>query len=758
MQLLSYEAMYDDGICEIEPGLYSKTFRFSDINYQTARLDEQEDTFYRYCEILNTIEPPLHWQISIVDRRIDRDEFRSSMFMAMVGDNHDVYRREMNEMLAEKALESENSLIREKYVTLTMPANSYELAKDLLNRMEADVTGHFKTLGCDVQLMNGLQRLELLHTITRPGDPFRFQYDELVYSGLTTKDIIAPNSLDFSDKRSFVMDGKLGQVLILRDLPATLSDQLLTLITALPIDLVVSIHLDKVPQGSAVELVKRKLAWMEGEQSTAQEKASQKGRDPFLAVPQEIKRRYQAAEDLLDLLETKNQRMFRSTLLIYTYADTPEKLNENIIQISSIAAQKSCTVKPLDYQQKAAFNSILPLGKNHIKIERTLTTGAAAIFIPFTTQELYQLGGMYYGQNALSHNMIFFSRYMLKSANGFILGTPGSGKSFAAKRETISVLLNDPNADVIVIDPEREYTSVAQGFDGEVIHISAGSPNHLNPMDITDNYADDDNPLLLKSEFILSLVDLIAGGRAGLTQQEQSIASRACSLCYRKYFAHPDREPIPTLTDFYEVLKAQPEPEAQNLALSLELYIEGALSTFAHRTNVNTSKRFVVYDVRDLGKKLRTLGMLIVLDQIWNRITRNREIGKRTWVYIDEVQLLLSNEYCSNYFFELWTRSRKWGCIPTGITQNVETLLLSDNARRMLSNSDFIMMLNQAQPDRVELSGLLNMSSVQLSHVTNTEPGHGLLFAGKSIIPFVDNFPTNTELYRMMTTKIEEVV
>ena len=756
-QCLAYEALYDDGLCEIEEGLYSRTFKFSDINYQSARQEEQEGTFDQYCEILNSIEPPLHWQINIVDRSINPEKFRSSMFLRMAGDEEDRYRREMNEMLADKALEGENSILRDKYLTLSAPADSYETAKAILGRFEADFANQFKNLGCDIQPLTGAQRVELLQSITRPEDPFLFSYEEMLYAGLRTKDFVSPTSLDFSDRRYFRLGDKFAEVLILRDLPATVSDQLLTMLTALPLDMVISLHLDKIAQGDALEMVKKKLAWMEGEQSAAQEKAFQKGRDPNMAIPQEIRRRYRAAEDLLDKLSNQNQRLFRSTVLIYTYADTLEQLNENILQISGIAAQKSCTVKPVDFQQQEAFNSILPLGKNHLHLERTLTTAAAAVFIPFTTQELYQMGGMYYGQNAMSHNMIFFSRYNLKAANGVIVGSPGSGKSFCAKREIINVLLNDPNADVIVIDPEREYTALAQGLSGEIIHISAGSAAHLNPMDISENYADDDNPLLLKSEFLLSLIDLIAGGHMGLTQQEQSIASRVCALTYAPYFSHPEKNPVPTLRDYWAVLKDQPEPEAQSLALSLELYIDGALSVFAHRTNVDTGKRFVVYDIRDLGSKLRTLGMLIVLDQVWNRITQNRQIGKRTWLYVDEFQLLLTNEYCSNYFFELWSRARKWGAVPTGITQNVETLLLSDNARRMLSNSDFILMMNQAQPDRVELARLLNMSNKLLSHVSNVEPGHGLLFAGSSIIPFVDSFPQNTELYRMMTTKIEEV-
>lgn len=754
---IDYIRMFEDGICEVESGLYSITLKISDINYQTARRDEQIDIFSKYCEILNTLEEPLHYQITIDNRNIDKDDFKANMFLKMVGDTEDDYRNVMNEMLADKALEGENSIIREKFITISTTATTFEHAKAALSRVEADYSGHFKSLGCDVVMLNGTQRLELMQSLTRPYEPYRLSYEQLIYSNLTTKQVIAPMSFDFSDKRHFVVGDYYGQVLLIRDYPATMSDQLLSRLTDLPIDMVITTHLDKVRQSKALEKVRKTLAFMEMEQSNHQEKAAEKGRNPEFATPQEVRRKYVGAEKLLDSLENDNQRMFKSTILIYTFADTMEKLNDNVIQICSICAEKSCMAAPLDYRQREGFNSTLPLGKNSVDIQRTQTTASAAVFIPFTTQELYQQGGMYYGLNALSRNMIFFNRYSLKAPNGVILGTPGSGKSFAAKREMINVLLNDPNAEVLIIDPECEYTPIASGFHGEHIHISAGSRNFINPMDITENYADDDDPLMLKAEFVLTMVELLVGGRTGLTPGQRSLVSRSCTLAYQKYFANPAKYPIPTLKDFYTILKEQPEEEAKSLALSLELYIEGTLSVFAHHTNVNTSNRLVVYDIRDLGKQLRTLGMLIVLDQIWNRITQNRAIGKRTWIYIDEIQLLFNNEYSAQYFFELWSRSRKWGAIPTAITQNVETLLLSDLARRMLSNSDFIMMLNQAQPDRVELAGLLNMSDKQLSYVTNTAAGSGLLFAGKSIVPFVDNFPKDNVLYEIMTTKIEEV-
>ncbi|WP_084758038.1 VirB4-like conjugal transfer ATPase, CD1110 family [Defluviitalea phaphyphila] len=747
--------MYEDGICEIENGLFSKTIKFSDINYQIARREEQVEIFSRYCEFLNYFDPSINLQITIHNKHINTEDFKAQMLIPMREDELDKYRKEYNAMLSEKALQGQNSIVREKYLTFAIKADDYQSAIPVLSRLETDIITNFKSLGCDTKILSGAERLEFLHKFFNPDDKYVFDYEYLLYSNLTTKDYIAPDSFNFQHKNYYEFGDYYGQTLYLKDLPPDLSDKLITELSDIPCNMTITLHINSVDQEEAFALVKRKIAFMEQQKIDEQKKALKAGYDVDM-IPYELKYSLNEAEELLDDMQNKNQRMFKVTVLVHTSAKTIEELNDNVYKIMAAARKNNCKMGYLDYLQEEGMNSTIPVGKNHVEIKRTLTTASTAIFVPFTTQELFQESGMYYGLNALSRNLIFFNRKTLKNPNGFILGTPGSGKSFSAKREMVNALLNTDD-EVLIIDPEREYAPLAHGFGGEVIHISAGSKAHINPLDITMDYADDDNPLLLKSEFVLSLCELLVGGKNGLTAAQKTVIDRACKMTYQAYFANPNKNPIPTLKDFYEVLKSQPEREATSIALSLELYIEGSLSVFAHPTNIDTRNRFIVFDIRDLGKQLKTMGMLIVLDQIWNRITQNRALGKRTWLYIDEIYLLFQNEYSANYLFELYKRARKWGAIPTGITQNVEDLLISDLARRMLSNTDFIMMLNQAASDRVELAALLNISNQQLNYVTNAQAGQGLLFAGNSIIPFIDKFPQDTELYSMMTTKLEEI-
>lgn len=759
-EALRYEQMFKNGICNIDGSLYSKTIKVSDINYRTARRDDQINMFSDYCSILNSFDPTVKVQINIINQHLDEEDFKEKMLLPMAEDKLNEYRKEFNSMLIDKTMQGQNNIIHEKYITISGIFSGYEQATSRLTRIVSEAASLFKKLGCEISECSGLDRLRLIHNQLLPHERFNFDYKKLLYSGLKTKDFICPSSFDFSAKNIYEYgESEVGQTLFLKDLPSDLGDKFISDLIEIPVDLSISLHVQAVEKSKAFDLVGKKIGFM-GQQKAHEIKKILKDVGVFdeSMLPYELRYSLEDAEQLRDDMQNKNQQMFKMTMLINTHARNIEELTDTIFQITTAARKYNCKFSSLDYMQEEGLNSVLPLGKNFVPIKRrTLTTASTAIFMPFTNMELYQSGGIYYGLNALSKNLLFFDRLSLDSPNGLIFGTPGKGKSFAAKREIVSVLLNDPTAEVLALDPEREYSSLAKGFDGEVVYISASSKSHINAFDINIDYAGNEDPISLKSEFILSLIELLVGGNTGLSAKERSVIDRTARLVYQKYFEYSNPDKMPTLKDFWNKLKEQPEDEAKSLALSLEAYVTGSLSTFAHKTNVDISKRLVVFDMKDLGKQLKPMGMLIVLDQIWNRITENRNKGRNTWIYIDEMQLFFNSEQCSSYFFEVWSRARKWGAIPTGITQNVETVLLSADGRRILSNSPFIMMLNQSKLDGEELSKLLNISDELMSHVTNSDTGHGLLFAEKSIIPFEDKFPADTLLYKMMTTKVSEI-
>lgn len=543
------------------------------------------------------------------------------------------------------------------------------------------------------------------------------------------------------------MDDHYAKTVYLQEYPSELADTFIFELLEIPQELVITLHIKPLEQDEAFDLVKTKLAFMEQQKVDEQKKALQNGYD-FEMLSYDLTYSLTEAKNLVDDLQNKGQKLYSMTGSIHFHAPTVEKLTEVHDEVSSIGRQFGFKIIELEFMQEAGLNATLPLGNNILPLDRTLTTASTAIFVPFTISDLIQENGKYYGVNAISKNILSLDRKLLKAPNGFVLGTPGSGKSFSVKREIVNVLLRDAEDEVIIIDPEREYSVIGKNFNGEIIKIASDSATTINPMDINENYGDDSDPVVLKSEFLISLFDLIIGGALGLTSTQKTLIDR---VCRRTYETVSDR--MPTFVDFYHILQEQEEEEAHQLRTDLEIYIEGSLSVFSSETNVDITKRLVVYDIKDLGKQLKTMGMLIVLDQVWNRITTNRERGVRTWLYIDEMQLLFTNEYSENYFFELWSRARKWGAIPTGITQNVETLLLSDLARRMLSNSDFVMMLNQAKSDRSQLVRLFDISEEQEKFVVNSPEGYGLMVFGDTTLPFYDHFPKDTQLYKMMSTK-----
>ncbi len=750
--------MWPDGICRVTDNYYTKTVQFQDINYQLNQNEDKMAIFDGWCDFLNYFDSSIRFQFSFVNLSTDRDSAAKSVSIPAKGDAFDSIRREYTEMLQNQLARGNNGLMKTKYLTFGIEADSLRVAKPRLERVETDVLNNFKRLGVKAEPMNGIERLKLLHGMLHIGEsePFCFSWDWLPATGLSVKDFIAPSSFEFRNGYNFRIGEKFGSVSFLQIMAPELNDRLLADFLDMESSLVVSMHIQSVDQVKAIKTVKRKITDLQKMTIEEQKKAVRAGYDMDI-IPSDLATYGDEAKKLLQELQSRNERMFLMTFMLLNTADSKQQLDNNVFQANSIAQKYNCVLKRLDFQQEEALMSSLPLGCNQIGIQRGLTTSSVAIFVPFTTQELFQNGreALYCGLNALSNNLIMVDRKLLKNPNGLILGTPGSGKSFSAKREIANVFLVTDD-DIIICDPEAEYGPLVEHLHGQVIHISPTSTDYLNPMDLNLNYSDDESPLSLKSDFILSLCELIVGGKEGLQPVEKTIIDRCVRNVYRDYLGDPRPENMPILEDLYNELRSQEEKEAQYIATALEIYVSGSLNVFNHRTNINIENRIVSFDIKELGKQLKKIGMLIVQDAVWNRVTVNREAHKSTRYYIDEMHLLLKEEQTAAYTVEIWKRFRKWGGVPTGITQNVKDLLSSQEVSNVFENSDYIYMLNQANGDRQILAKQLNISSHQLSYVTHSGEGEGLLFYGNIILPFVDRFPKDTELYRIMTTKPQE--
>ena len=756
---IPYERMWPDGICKVADGRYTKTVQFQDINYQLSQNEDKTAIFEGWCDFLNYFDSSIHFQLSFLNLVASKETFASSIQIPMQGDDFDPIRAEYSQMLQNQLAKGNNGLIKTKYLTFSIEADSLRAAKPRLERIETDVLNNFKRLGVSAEPLDGKARLAQLHAIFHMDEqvPFRFEWEWLAPSGLSTKDFIAPSSFAFRTGKQFQMGKKHGAVSFVQILAPELNDRMLADFLDMESSLIVSLHIQSVDQVKAIKTVKRKITDLDRSKIEEQKKAVRAGYDMDI-IPSDLATYGNEAKKLLQDLQSRNERMFLVTFLVLNTADTPRQLDNNIFQASSIAQKYNCQLTRLDFQQEEGLMSSLPLGLNQIEIQRGLTTSSTAIFVPFTTQELFQTGkeALYYGINALSSNLIMVDRKLLKNPNGLILGTPGSGKSFSAKREIANCFLLTSD-DIIICDPEAEYAPLVERLHGQVIRISPTSPHYINPMDLNLDYSDDENPLSLKSDFILSLCELIVGGKEGLQPVQKTIIDRCVRLVYNDYLNDPRPENMPILEDLYNLLRSQDEKEAQYIATALEIYVTGSLNVFNHRTNVNIQNRIICYDIKELGKQLKKIGMLVVQDQVWNRVTINRAAHKSTRYYIDEMHLLLKEEQTAAYTVEIWKRFRKWGGIPTGITQNVKDLLSSREVENIFENSDFVYMLNQAGGDRQILAKQLGISPHQLSYVTHSSEGEGLLFYGSIILPFVDHFPKNTELYRIMTTKPQDL-
>ena len=755
-QTIPYVAMHPDGICQLPGGLYTKTVEYEDINYAVASTEDQTAIFGGWSSFLNYFDSSLPFQLSFVNRR-SRSVSRYKVNIPAQHDDFDSIRGEFVDMLKGQIAKSNNGIVRSKYITFGLPAGSAAEARPRLDRVEADVMGNFKRLGVQSRPLDGRDRLAALHGQLHPGsrEPFRFSWKDIPKTGMGTKDFIAPDSFDFRQSRTFRVGQSWGAVSYLQILASEMSDKLLAEILELDAELTVTLHVQTVDQLKAIKTIKGKISDIGRMKAEEQKKAVRAGYDMEILPPDLITFSKDAAELLADL-QSRNERMFLLTFTVVNLAPSRQRLENDVFTVSGIAQKYNCALKRLDWQQEQGFVSSLVLGYNGIEIQRGMTTSSTAIFIPFMTRELRMDGqALYYGMNALSHNVIMADRKKLKSANGMYLGSTGSGKSFAAKRELINVFLATSDR-IVVVDPMGEYAPLVRRLGGQVIEIAPDSPNHINPMDIQLSTNDEDSPLSMKADFLLSLCELIVGGKEGLQPIEKTVIDRCVRLVYRELALGIGSGDMPLLQDLYEELLKQPEPEARRVATALELYCTGSLNLFNHPTNVQTDARVVCIVLKGMGENLRKIAMHITNEFVTSAVNTNHTEGLATWCYFDEFHILLRDPLTASYFVAVWKMLRKKGCVPSALTQNVKDLLASREIEAILDNTDFMILLSQAQSDRAILAKQLGISEHQLSYITHSNSGEGLLFYGSVTIPFVDRFPKG-EIYNLLTTRPEDM-
>ena len=755
-QTIPYKEMLKDGICKVREGYYTKTLSYEDINYAVASSDDQSTIFDGYCGFLNYFDSALPFQLSFINHR-SRPENRYSVNISPQDDDFNSIRGEFTAMLENQIAKSNNGIVRSKYITFGINADGIGAARPRLERIEADIVGNFKKLGVQSATLSGRERLEVLHSQLHPGgrEPFRFSWDMIPKTGMGTKDFIAPTSFDFRQSRAFRVGTTWGAALYMQIMASELSDKLLAELLEVDAEMTITLHIQTVDQTKAVKTVKAKLTDIDRMKMDEQKKAARAGYDIDILPPDLLTYSKDAAALLADL-QSRNERMFLLTFLVVNTAPTRQQLENDIFTVSGITQKYNCFLKRLDFQQEQGFMSSLPLGWNGIEIQRGMTTSSTAIFVPFMTQELRMDGqALYYGMNALSHNVIMADRKKLKSANGLYLGSTGSGKSFAAKRELINVFLATKDR-IIVVDPMGEYAPLVRRLGGEVIEISPNSPHHINPMDLKLNLAGENSPLSMKADFLLSLCELIIGGKESLQPIEKTVIDRCVRLVYRELALGIGDWKMPLLQDLYETLCQQPEPEARRIATALELYCIGSLNMFNHPTNVQTDSRITCIVLKSMGENLRKIAMHITNELVTQAVDENFSRSLSTWCYYDEFHILLQDALSASYFVRVWKMLRKKGCVPSALTQNVKDLLASREIENILENSDFMILLSQAQGDRAILAKQLGISEHQLSYIAHSNSGEGLLFFGNTTIPFVDRVPRG-EIYNLLTTRPEDV-
>lgn len=738
--------IWSDGIFQVG-NQFSKTFSFTDINYQIAGKEDKTAMFLDYSELLNALDSGASAKITINNRRLNKAEFEAALLLPMRQDGLDHFRKEYNDMLLSKVTGTSNSVVQERYITISVVKKNIAEARAYFSRVGTDLITHLAQLSSIGQELDLVTRLRIFRDFFKGAEPPAFEFDlkTQMKLGHSFKDWLCPDSMEFQPDY-FKLNDRWGRVLYLQGYASYIKDSMVSELCELDRDLMLSIDILPVPTDEAVREVQNKLLGVETNAA-----------NNFSAMlPYDIEQQRAETKEMLGDLTNRDQRMMFGLVTMVHLADTKEQLDSDTESLLTVARKHLCQMSILRWQQKDGLDTVLPYGLRKITALRTLTTESTAVFIPFRAQEIMQDGGIYYGQNAVSKNMIVADRRKLLNGNSFRLGISGSGKSFSAKEEIVSIALST-NDDILILDPESEFGVLTQALGGEVIHVSATAPTHLNAMDMDRSYGDDRNPLIEKSQFILSLFEQLAGAE-GISAKEKSILDRCTYAVYRDYIARGYQGDVPTLKDLYLMLLKQPEPEAHGVALSAELFITDSLNTFAQPTNVNTNARIISYDIRELGEQLMPIGMLVTLDAIFNRVIQNWKRGKTTWVFADEFYLLFRYSYSGDFFYRLWKRIRKYNGLVTGLTQNVEELLHSETARMMLANSEFLVMLNQSSTDRAELAKLLHISDTQLGYITNVAAGCGLIRCAGNIVPFENSFPRNTQLYKLMTTNPGEAI
>lgn len=758
-QTITFQKMYRDGICQVTPEFYTKMVEFYDINYDLLEIEDKGEILEEYSRLINYFDPSIKFEMFLFNRQVNEQTLIDQFDIPLQGDDFDDMREEQTQMLKKQAAKGNNGIIKSKYLIFGIESKGVKEARSKLVSIEADVIKNLINLGTHAKSLDGKERLRILHEYFNQDtmEPFRFSFKELAESGKSVKDYIAPSGFDFRYPSRFKAGKMYGSVHYLDIIAPQFDDELLKKLLDLDANLTITMHMQTMDPIKAIKMLKGALTNIQKMKIEEQKKAVRSGYDMDI-LPTDIITYEKDTLDLLDDLNSSNQKIIKMTFLITCYGRNKREL-ENITQrVSGIIQQANCNLRCMQYLQEQGLMASAPIGCNNTGIERDLTTKSTAILVPFCTQELFMPSpAIYYGLNALSNNMIMADRKKLRTPNGVILGTPGSGKSFSAKREILSCFLITKD-DIIVCDPEGEYFALVDALHGQVVRLATNSKDYLNPMDIQLSHKGDKEALKLKSDFIITLCDLIAGGKDGLENDEKGIIDECIRHIYDAYFENPVPENMPILEDLYNALLKHKNKKAERIANSLVLYVHGSQNYFNHRTNVDSKNRIMCFDIRDLGNQLKKLGMLIVQDAVWNRVSQNRERKIATRYYCDEFHLLLKEKQTAIYSVEIWKRFRKWGGIPTGLTQNVGDFLKSEEIEGILGNSDFIYLLNQNAKDQTILADKLGLSEKQLAHVTNSEPGCGLILFDNIVIPFVDKYPEDTKTYAIMNTKPEESV